>query len=334
MIKASIILSESGRMNLSSAGIGIGWLKVWLLSAGADQVSVSGLEQAKQSESQDWYLYIGEEQELFKVALAHGRKVRVCDDTKMDLMGARNIDLIDPERRGWHYRLEEKGPLIMLLSVGDLAYQREKWLSVFLGNRSQLPVGIRVAEEGGLALEPGLRGEVFYPASRVTTRRDFLNDGGYLPEEQLLFLLNRHAWRVRFAESCTGGAVSERLSRVPGASAVLDCAWVTYSNEAKIRMLGVSKTLLEKHGAVSREVAEEMAAAGRDNRHVCASVTGIAGPSGGSRIKPVGSVWIAVATPDGKLSSKLLHLSGSRAEIRSKSVISCLALVISCLKDS
>jgi PncC family amidohydrolase len=320
-------------MHLSGAGISIGWLKVWLLSAGADHVSISGLEQVKASEAQDWCLYIGTEQELFKVALAHGKKVRVRENAKMDLMGARNIDLINPDRRVWYFRRGEKGPLIMLLSVGDLAYQREKWLSVFLGNRSPLPVGVWVGEGGGVALEPGLRGEVFYPASGLAEHRDLLNDGGYLPEEQLLFLLNRHAWRVRFAESCTGGAVSERLSRIPGASAVLDCAWVTYSNEAKTRMLGISEAMLEKHGAVSRQVAEAMAAAGRDNRHVCASVTGIAGPSGGSKVKPVGSVWVAVATPDGRLSSKLLHLSGSRAEIRSKSVISCLALAISCLKD-
>ncbi|PIS19403.1 MAG: damage-inducible protein CinA [Zetaproteobacteria bacterium CG12_big_fil_rev_8_21_14_0_65_55_1124] len=161
-----------------------------------------------------------------------------------------------------------------------------------------------------------------------------LNDGGYLPEESLMQALRSRGLKVRFAESCTAGGMAERLSRLPGSSEVLDCAWVTYSNEAKQRLLGVSGKLLEKYGAVSREVAEAMARAGSDATHACVAVSGIAGPGGGSEDKPVGTVWIAAALPDGTVHSACHHFPGSRAEVRNRTVVHALHLLCGCLQET
>jgi nicotinamide-nucleotide amidase len=101
---------------------------------------------------------------------------------------------------------------------------------------------------------------------------------------------------VATAESCTGGLVAEKLTRVPGISAVFSTGFVTYANEAKSKMLGVDPALIRVHGAVSREVAEAMArgAAQRSSARLAVSVTGIAGPDGGTPEKPVGLVWFGV----------------------------------------
>lgn len=99
------------------------------------------------------------------------------------------------------------------------------------------------------------------------------------------------------AESCTGGLIIALLTDIPGSSSMVDRGFVTYSNEAKVEMLGVARATLDAHGAVSRETALEMAAGAL--AHSCAgialSVTGIAGPDGGSEDKPVGLVWFGVA---------------------------------------
>ncbi|WP_297838615.1 CinA family protein [uncultured Roseibium sp.] len=105
---------------------------------------------------------------------------------------------------------------------------------------------------------------------------------------------------VATAESCTGGLICGALTEIAGSSAAVDRGFVTYSNEAKNEMLGVPKDLIEKYGAVSKEVAIAMAegALARSNADVAVSVTGIAGPGGGSAQKPVGTVHIAVAAKD------------------------------------
>lgn len=99
------------------------------------------------------------------------------------------------------------------------------------------------------------------------------------------------------AESCTGGMIAGAITAVPGSSAVLDRGFVTYSNEAKIDMLGVEMEALGEHGAVSREVAVQMAlgAIRRSPAHLAVAVTGVAGPGGGSVEKPVGLVHVALA---------------------------------------
>jgi nicotinamide-nucleotide amidase len=99
------------------------------------------------------------------------------------------------------------------------------------------------------------------------------------------------------AESCTGGMIVALLTDIPGSSSMVDRGFVTYSNDAKVEMLGVSRETLERDGAVSRETALEMAtgALARSNADIALAVTGIAGPDGGSEEKPVGLVWFGLA---------------------------------------
>lgn len=99
------------------------------------------------------------------------------------------------------------------------------------------------------------------------------------------------------AESCTGGLIVATLTDIPGSSAVVDRAFVTYSNDAKIEMIGVAPSTLDAHGAVSMQTAQEMAAGALARSHaaIALSVTGIAGPDGGSDEKPVGLVWFGLA---------------------------------------
>ena len=114
---------------------------------------------------------------------------------------------------------------------------------------------------------------------------------------------------LALAESCTGGVIAHRLTNVPGASAVLRAGLVTYSNAAKQTFLGVRPETLAAHGAVSEPVAREMAAGARERTQAdyALSVTGIAGPSGGSAEKPVGTVFIGLATPSGTAVSRLFN---------------------------
>jgi nicotinamide-nucleotide amidase len=120
-------------------------------------------------------------------------------------------------------------------------------------------------------------------------------------ETTLVRMLTERAKTVALAESCTGGMVAHRLTNVPGASAVLKCGLVTYSNEAKQEFLGVTAAALEEHGAVSEVVARQMADGARRRcpADYALSITGIAGPTGGSEAKPVGTVFMALADEKG-----------------------------------
>jgi len=133
-------------------------------------------------------------------------------------------------------------------------------------------------------------------------------------EESVFQKLLAKKSKVAIAESCTGGLISSMLTQVPGSSRVLDRAFITYSNEAKIEMLGVRQQSLQKYGAVSREVALEMAkgAFQHSNANRAVAVTGIAGPSGGTKTKPVGTIWMARALKNKKAEAKLLQLSFDR----------------------
>lgn len=129
-------------------------------------------------------------------------------------------------------------------------------------------------------------------------------------------LIHMH-WMLATAESCTGGMIASRCTDVAGASLWFDRGFVTYSNRAKSDMLGVPEELIDQHGAVSEPVAKAMAlgAVYRSNSTVSIAVTGVAGPSGGSLIKPIGTVWIAWCI-DGQIHSELQTFSGDREEIR------------------
>jgi nicotinamide-nucleotide amidase len=143
-------------------------------------------------------------------------------------------------------------------------------------------------------------------------------------------LLQRYrdlGWMIATAESCTGGLVAATLTSIGGSSDVFDRGWVTYTNEAKREQLGVPSMMLEAHGAVSGEVAEAMAKGTlhRSKAHVAVSVTGIAGPGGGSPEKPVGLVYIGLARKDGWSQVERCLFSGDRDEVRSQTVERALA---------
>lgn len=131
--------------------------------------------------------------------------------------------------------------------------------------------------------------------------------------------LRGKGWKVAFAESCTAGLAAGEFASEPGVSDVLAGGVVTYSNELKTRLLGVQPSTLERFGAVSRETALEMArgASRIAEGGLGLSVTGVAGPDGGTPEKPVGLVWIAACSPDGE-SAEELRLTGDRNEIRQR----------------
>ena len=154
------------------------------------------------------------------------------------------------------------------------------------------------------------------------------SEGDETMEEVVGQLLSSHKWTVGLAESCTGGLIANRLTDVPGSSGYLDRGIVTYSNKAKQELLGVSSALLRKNGAVSVQVAEAMAKGIREKSRVDlgVSVTGIAGPGGGSAKKPVGLVYMAIDGPQGTKSQRL-QFGGNRIEIKFRSSQAALNMI-------
>ncbi len=136
--------------------------------------------------------------------------------------------------------------------------------------------------------------------------------------------------RLTTAESCTGGLVAAMLTEVPGSSDVVERGFVTYSNDAKIEMLGVPAALIDAHGAVSGEVARAMAEGALKNSRadIAVSITGVAGPGGGTAAKPVGLVHFGAARRGGKVIHREKRLGDiGRRAIRLASVAEALALV-------
>ena len=147
---------------------------------------------------------------------------------------------------------------------------------------------------------------------------------------ELVELLTSQGKVATTVESCTGGLVAGAITAIPGSSEVLDRGFVTYSNGAKTELLGVPAGLIDSVGAVSDAVARRMAAGARlrANADLAVSVTGIAGPGGGSIAKPVGTVWFGLASRQGELFARQKLFSGSRDEIRAASVIYALELLL------
>jgi nicotinamide-nucleotide amidase len=148
--------------------------------------------------------------------------------------------------------------------------------------------------------------------------------------KNLLTICRRKNLLVATAESCTAGLVAGTLSEVPGVSSILDRGYITYSNQAKHEMLGVPLDVLNRHGAVSRETAEAMVRGvlGHSRVHLAVSVTGIAGPDGGSAEKPVGLVHFAAATRSGKLThAEKRYGDIGRANVRKQSVLQAFRML-------
>lgn len=153
-------------------------------------------------------------------------------------------------------------------------------------------------------------------------------------EKAVVELLLANQLTVTCAESCTGGMLSARLINVPGVSEIYKAGYVTYSNKAKRKLLGVKKATLQKYGAVSRQTAEEMVKGlvFNSKSDVGVAVTGLAGPDGGTKEKPVGLVYIACSVK-GSVTVKEFHFNGNRMKIREASVMSALMLMRSCVLE-
>jgi nicotinamide-nucleotide amidase len=214
--------------------------------------------------------------------------------------------------------------------VNDRLAGIEAELGVIIGYRATMPeIEVKVlararsveaaaalAESGALAVRARLGDEVVF------------GEGKARFPEAVCRLLEAKGLTLALAESCTGGLVSELVTAHAGASAVFRGGAVTYANDAKIALLGVSPELLARFGAVSAEVARAMADGARRafNADMALALTGIAGPSGGSADKPVGLVHLAVSNMDG-LSDRRVVFSGNREQVRRRAAFAGLSLV-------
>ena len=163
--------------------------------------------------------------------------------------------------------------------------------------------------------------------------------------EQLADALLHHGWMLTTAESCTGGMIAARCTDLSGSSQWLERGFVSYSNEAKHEMLGVDAALIAQHGAVSAEVAQAMAlgALRHSQAQVSLAVTGVAGPTGGSQDKPVGTVWFAWALPSDSgptlgadtawVKTECVHFNGDRAAVREATLLHAMRTLLHWLQQ-
>jgi len=147
---------------------------------------------------------------------------------------------------------------------------------------------------------------------------------------EVLAVFRARGKKIAAAESCTGGLIAAAFTHVPGSSDVFERGFVTYSNEAKSELLGVPSRLVVQHGAVSEAVARAMAEGALvfSRADLAVSVTGIAGPGGGSETKPVGLVWFGCAARSGGCVVQSHVFNGDRAEIRAQAVSASLELLM------
>lgn len=154
-------------------------------------------------------------------------------------------------------------------------------------------------------------------------------------EKKVIELLNKYNLKISFAESCTCGLLASKIGNVPGASSVFNESYITYANESKTKILGVKKITLQEYGAVSKETAEEMALGlySVTNADICVSVTGIAGPDGGTPEKPIGLVYIALLF-NGNITVHKMNYTGERQFIRESVCNDALYFIIKTIKEN
>ena len=154
--------------------------------------------------------------------------------------------------------------------------------------------------------------------------------------EHIADLLVTRQETLTTAESCTGGGVAHALTILPGSSHWFDCAFVSYSDRAKQRLLGVTQTVLTQHGAVSKQTVIDMAlgALRRSLSDFSVAVSGIAGPGGGSDEKPVGTVWFAFAYKHAPVQTRKQVFEGNRDQVREAAISSALAGILDCILRS
>ena len=158
-------------------------------------------------------------------------------------------------------------------------------------------------------------------------------DSQFLLSQKLGEALFEKGWVLSTAESCTGGGVATSITDVAGSSAWFDRAYITYSNQSKVDMLGVREETLESFGAVSEPIVTEMVlgALERSNASIAVSISGIAGPGGGTAEKPVGTVCFGFASSNGWLCAETCFFQGDRKQIREQAVNHALRSLLSFL---
>jgi nicotinamide-nucleotide amidase len=235
-------------------------------------------------------------------------------------------------------------------AVAGAVELRQEMLRLYGIPESEIAETLRLAEEAhgleGLEITTCLRrGEVevvtrFSPAAAASYERfvetvrerhadTLFSDDGRTVDQQVADLLRAGGLTIATAESCTGGLLAARLTDLAGSSDYVLGGLVVYSNEAKVALAGVDPTLIERVGAVSREVAEALADGARAalEADFGVGITGVAGPGGGTPEKPVGLVWFSVAGPDDARLTRSIDLPGGRADIRDRSTTVAMHLV-------
>ena len=237
-------------------------------------------------------------------------------------------------------------------AIKDATEYRQTMLRLYGIPESEIAETLRVAEREGVELSRLeittclKRGEVevvtryepaeqeVYDAFEAVVRErhadTLFSDDGSTVDDQVAELLRGKAQQtIATAESCTGGLLAARLTEKPGASDYVKGGIVVYANDAKVAQAGVPAELIERHGAVSAEVAEALAEGARAKlgADVGVGVTGIAGPGGGTEEKPVGLVWLSVATADGEPLTRSVNLPGSRADVRDRTTTVAMHLI-------
>jgi nicotinamide-nucleotide amidase len=249
----------------------------------------------------------------------------------------------------WRTALETEPLRALLAGAGTL---EQRMLRIIGVPESELARTLRDVEAGGLTLErleittclrrgeleiatvfePGAAGDYAALEAAIVERfgdRVFSRDGATIDELVAQLLLGPPLRTVAVAESCTGGLMAARLTERAGASAYVLGGVVAYSNEAKVALADVPAALIERHGAVSPEVAAALAdgAAARFGADLGIGITGIAGPGGGTPDKPVGTVCVCVAARDGERLERTLLLPGDRASIRERTTTTAMHLL-------
>lgn len=208
-----------------------------------------------------------------------------------------------------------------------------------LMNKSHNPTVAPYAKIGQVELRITAKSDTVENAKAMLTPmeqkiRDVLGDRVYGTgidnslENVVVELLRENGLTAVTAESCTGGMIAEKITRIPGSSECFGCGYVTYSNEQKMRLLGVKNETLEKYGAVSEQTALEMSRGARETSgaDIAAAVTGIAGPGGGSEEKPVGLVYISICTKYVHKAFKY-NFAGNREMVRERTSLYALDLI-------
>ena len=247
-------------------------------------------------------------------------------------------------------------------AIKDATEYRQKMLRLYGIPESEIAETLRAAEREGVELdrleittclkrgevevvtryEPAEQGvyDAFEQVVRARHADTLFSEDGSTVDQQVAALLRgkdgNPTRTIATAESCTGGLLAARLTELPGASDYVKGGTIVYSNEAKVIQAGVPAELIEQHGAVSAEVARALAQGARTKlgADIGVGVTGIAGPDGGTEEKPVGLVWLSVATGNGEPLTRSVNLPGSRADVRDRTTTVAMHLIRRALLDA